>query len=162
MFFERGISNLPKVGVKKIVTSYFGSKNFMTPHHGEKKWEFGKLIPEKYWYGEGDFGSCFLYIKTQFQLGKIGLASWEINIFSSCAFHHDTPYPLNRLKVVLKSVFLNKINTLLNTLPVIGHLMTPYILGIRNFMTPSPIFLSKNVCPQYIWDPLISKKMITP
>ena len=30
---------------------------------------------------------AFLYIKTQFKLGKIGLASQEINIFSSCAYN---------------------------------------------------------------------------
>ena len=51
----------------------------------------------------------------------------------------DTPYPLppKRAKIVLKSVFLKK-----NKHTISGHLVTSYILVIKNFMTP-----------QYIGDP---------
>ena len=58
--------------------------------HGEKKWGIWEahsreilICGEKFWNLGGNF--AFLYIKTQFKLGKIGLASREINIFSSCA-----------------------------------------------------------------------------
>ena len=50
--------------------------------------------------------------------------------------------PLKQAKIVLKSVFLNKINTLS---------VTPYILVIKNF--DPPIFFPKIYDPQYIWDP---------
>ena len=43
---------------------------------------------------------------------------------------------------------------------ICGHLMTPYILVIKNFMTPL-FFFPKIYDPQYIWDPL-QKKMPAP
>ena len=54
--------------------------------------------------------------------------------------HHRHTLPPKQAKIVLKSVFLNKTNT------ISGHLVIPYILVIKNFMT-SPIFLSKNLWP---------------
>ena len=57
--------------------------------HGEKKWGIWEahsreilICGGKFWNFGGNF--AFLNIKTQFKLGKIGLASWDINIFSSC------------------------------------------------------------------------------
>ena len=65
----------------------------------------------------------------------------------------DTPYPLNRLKIVLKSVFLNKINT--------TH-VSVVILWLPTFYDP-PIFFPKKYEPQYIWDPPpLLKKMPAP
>ena len=88
-----------------------------------KNGEFGKLIPEKYWYVEGNFGRgggkfCLLYRKTQFKLGKIRLASWEINIFSSCGhgqLHMELMQAQNQVSFFLKqnTQFQNLIQVLL-------------------------------------------------
>ena len=60
---------------------------------------------------------------------------------------HLTP---KQAKIVLKSVFLNK-----NKHTICGHLVTPYILDIKNF---DPLFsFPKIYDPQYVWDPLPKK-----
>ena len=58
----------------------------------------------------------------------------------------NTPYPLNKLKLYW-SQFLSK-----NKHNICGHLGTPYILVIKNFMTPHFSF-QKYTTPLYIWDP---------
>ena len=57
--------------------------------HGEKKWGIWEAHSREILICGGKFlnfggNFAFLYIKTQFKLGKIGLASREINILSSC------------------------------------------------------------------------------
>ena len=57
------------------------------------------------------------------------------------------PYPLNRLKLVLKLVFLNKTNTLsvailwLSTFWSSKMLWPPYFSSVQKFMTPLPVYL---------------------
>ena len=62
--------------------------------HGAKKlgiWEAHSreilICGGKFWNLGRNF--AFLYIKTQFKLRKIGLASREINIFSSCGYMYS-------------------------------------------------------------------------
>ena len=63
--------------------------------------------------------------------------------------YHRYNLPPKQAKIVLKSVFLNKINN-----SICGHLVTPYILVIKNFMTPLFFFpkIHDPPPPQYIWD----------
>ena len=61
--------------------------------------------------------------------------------------HHRYTLPPKQAKIVLKSVFFNKKHT------TYGHLVTPYILAFKNFMTPLVLFPKFYDPPQYIWDP---------
>ena len=60
--------------------------------------------------------------------------------------HYRYTLPPKQAKIVLKPVFEQNKHT------ICGHVMTPYILVIKNFMT-HPTFPSKNLWPQYICDP---------
>ena len=68
--------------------------------------------------------------------------------------HHWYTLPPKQVKIVLKSVVLNKINTL----SVVILWLPTFWMVIKNFMTP-PIFLSKNLRPPLVY---LSKKMIAP
>ena len=58
--------------------------------------------------------------------------------------------PPKQAKIVLKSVFLKKINT------ICGHLVIPYILVIKHFI---PLFFFPKIYdPQYICDPPFRRK----
>ena len=57
--------------------------------------------------------------------------------------HHRYTSTPKQAKMVLKSVFLNK----KKNHTICGHPVTPYILVIKNFMTPL-FFLSKTWWPQ--------------
>ena len=71
---------------------------------------------------------------------------------------HRYTYPLNRLKLYCIEINLFE----QNKHTICGHLVAPYILVIKNFMTP-PFFLSKNLWPpQHFWDPLPKKMPATP
>ena len=61
----------------------------------------------------------------------------------------NTPYPLKQAKVISKLVFLNY-----------GHLVTPYILVIKDFMTPYVSF-QNFMTPVYLGQ-LLPKKMPAP
>ena len=92
IFFGRGIPNLQKVGVNKIVTPYFGNETLW--HH-----------------------------------------------------HAPPPYPLNRLNYIEIILFEQNKHT------ICDHLVTPYILVIKNVMTTHLFFFPQIYDPQYIWDP---------
>ena len=100
IFFRRGVPNLQKVSINKIVTPhYFSNKNFMTPLHRY-------TLPPK------------------------------------------------QAKIVLKLVFLNKIN-----------ILSMVILWLPTFWSSKilwPPYFSFQKCmtPQYVWDPHTRKKMI--
>ena len=70
----------------------------------------------------------------------------------------DTPYPLNMLRLYWNQSYLTNKHT------ICGHHVTPYILVIKNFMTP--LFLFKNLWPPVYLGPPHSKenswKMIAP
>ena len=68
----------------------------------------------------------------------------------------DTPYPPKQAKIVLKSVFLKQ-----NKHTICGHLVTPYILVIKNFMTPL-FFFPKFYDPPSIFGTPLPKKMTAP
>ena len=83
-FLRKGVPNLQKVGIDKTATPYSGNKNFMTPHH-------------------------------RYTLKVLAALQVPIHLISSIT---GTSRDLQGLtdpkqaKIVLKSVFLNKINTL--------------------------------------------------
>ena len=68
----------------------------------------------------------------------------------------DTPYPQTQAKLVLNSVFLNKINTLS---VVIFWLPT---FWSSKMLWPPYFSFQKFTTPWYIWDPTLPKKMIVP
>ena len=69
--------------------------------------------------------------------------------------HHRSTLPPKQAKIVLKSVFLNKINTLSVVILWLPSLWSSKILW------PPIFFFPKFMTPQYIWDPL-PKKMPAP
>ena len=76
------------------------------------------------------------------------------NLMTPLSLIHLTP---KQAKIVLKSVFFEQ-----NKHTICGHLVTPYILVIKKFMTPLFSFPKIYDPPQYIWDPPPSKENASP
>ena len=78
-------------------------------------------------------------------LQKVGIDETATPLFWQQKFydppHHRYTLPPKQAKIVLKSVFLSKINTLWSFCDSL-HFMTPLFFSFKKFMNP-----------QYIWDP---------